>query len=287
MKPTIQPFYDNDSSTFSYVVSDSKQKKGAIIDPVLGYDFRSGKTNTSGADELIQYIQKNQLQLDWILETHVHADHLSAAHYIKRQIGGKIAIGSQVSSVQKTFKSIFDMDETFIADGRQFDRLLKDNECFQIGDITVTTLNTPGHTPACISYLMDDAIFIGDTLFMPDYGTARCDFPGGDAQLLYHSIQRILKLPDDTKLYMCHDYGTENSSDRFISTVKKQKEDNIHIKNGINEKEFITLRHKRDHQLAMPNLIIPSVQVNIQAGQLPDAHNNGIQYLKIPLNTFG
>ena len=185
MKPTIQPFYDNDSSTFSYVVSDSNKKKGAIIDPVLGYDFRSGKTNTNGADELIQYIQKNQLQLDWILETHVHADHLSAAHYIKQQIGGQIAIGSQVSSVQETFKSIFDMDETFIADGRQFDRLFNDNECFQIGDITVMTINTPGHTPACVSYLMDDAVFIGDTLFMPDYGTARCDFPGGDARLLY------------------------------------------------------------------------------------------------------
>lgn len=287
MKPTIEPFYDNDSSTFSYVVSDLKQKKCAIIDPVLGYDFRSGTTNTFGADQLIAYIKKHQLQLEWILETHVHADHLSAAYYIKQQIGGEIAIGNNVPAVQKVFKSIFDMDENFITDGRQFDRLLKDNESFQIGDITVTTINTPGHTPACVSYLMGDSIFIGDTLFMPDYGTARCDFPGGDAQVLYHSIQRIFNLPDDTKLYMCHDYDTENSSNRFVSTVKKQKADNIHIQNGINEQDFITLRHKRDHQLEMPNLIIPSVQVNIQAGQIPEAHNNGIQYLKIPLNVFG
>lgn len=286
MKPIIEPFYDNDSSTFSYVVADPTEKKCAVIDPVLGYDFRSARTNTRGVDQLIQYIQQHQLQLDWILETHVHADHLSAAYYIKQQIGGEIAIGGQVPCVQETFKAIFDMGEKFIANGQQFDRLLEDNESLQIGKLTVTALNTPGHTPACISYMVADSVFVGDTLFMPDYGTARCDFPGGDARTLYRSIQRIFALPDDTKLYMCHDYDTENASNRFVSTVKQQKTENIHIHTGINEEEFITLRHKRDSQLAMPDLIIPSVQVNIVAGQMPEAQDNGIQYLKIPLNVL-
>ncbi len=287
MHPVIKPFYDNDSSTFSYVVSDPIKKQCAIIDPVLGYDFRSGQTNTEGATEIILYIKANQLQLDWILETHVHADHLSAAHYIRQQIGGKIAIGDKVPLVQETFKSIFDMGESFATNGQQFDRLLDDNECFKIGDLTVKTISTPGHTPACISYQIGDSLFVGDTLFMPNYGTARCDFPGGDAKTLYQSIQRIFKLPNQTKLYMCHGYDDNQPEKRFVSTVEQQRSENIHIHDGISAEDFIALRHARDAQLAMPNLIIPSVQVNIQAGELPTSEKNGIKYLKIPLNTLG
>ncbi|MBL4584113.1 MAG: MBL fold metallo-hydrolase, partial [Pseudomonadales bacterium] len=265
MKHSIQPFFDNNSSTYSYVVSDPAQKKCAVIDPVLGFEIKSARTNTIEADKLIQYIQSNHLQLDWILETHVHADHLSAAHYIKQQLGGKIAIGSHLPDIQKTFSHTFDMGTEFQQDGTQFDRLLNEQDHIQIGDCSITVMNTPGHTPACVSYLIGEDIFVGDTLFMPDSGTARCDFPGGDAKALYHSIQRILNLPSNTNIYLCHDYSTQKTENRFVTTVKQQREENIHIYNGVTEAEFITLRYKRDAHLTMPALIIPSIQVNIQA----------------------
>lgn len=279
----VKAFLDAQTETWSYVVYDKIGGKAAVIDPVLELDYSSGRTSTQGADDLIAFIKERQLELEWILETHAHADHLSSAPYIQQQLGGKIATGSNITTVQKTFKGVFNLDDLAV-DGSQFDSLFADGERFSLGEIECTVMLTPGHTPACMTWIIGDAVFVGDTLFMPDLGTARCDFPGGDAKTLYHSIQQILAMPDDTKLYMCHDYPPAGRDYQYISTVAEQKRDNIHIRDGINEAEFVALREARDATLAMPRLIIPSIQVNVRAGEMPAAEDNGTVYLKLPIN---
>lgn len=279
----VKAFLDAQTETWSYVVYDKVGGKAAVIDPVLELDYSSGRTSTQGADDLIAFIKEQQLELEWILETHAHADHLSSAPYIQQQLGGKIATGSNITTVQKTFKGVFNLDDLAV-DGSQFDSLFADGERFSLGEIECTVMLTPGHTPACMTWIIGDAVFVGDTLFMPDLGTARCDFPGGDAKTLYHSIQQILAMPDDTKLYMCHDYPPAGRDYQYISTVAEQKRDNIHVRDGINEAEFVALREARDATLAMPRLIIPSIQVNVRAGEMPAAEDNGTVYLKLPIN---
>ena len=262
----------------------------AIIDSVLDYDPKSGRTRTSSADRLIARVRELDASLQWILETHVHADHLSAAPYLKAQLGGGVAIGAQITAVQKVFGKLFNAGDDFASDGSQFDRLLADNESFNIGALEVRALHTPGHTPACMSYVVSDGeasvAFVGDTLFMPDYGTARCDFPGGDARTLYRSIQRILSLPGETRLYMCHDYLPGGREVKFVSTVAEERAENIHIHAGVDEDAFVAMRQARDATLDMPVLILPSVQVNMRAGQLPAPEANGTRYIKIPINAL-
>lgn len=286
MTAQIKAFFHEPTYTVAYVVSDPVSKHCAIIDSVLDYDFKSGRTSTEAADEVIRYIQDQQLTLDWILETHVHADHLSAAPYLKSKLGGAICIGDKVPAVQTVFKGVFNLDETVREDGSQFDMLLSDEEELTCGELSIKVLSTPGHTPACISYVVDDAIFVGDTLFMPDFGTARCDFPGGDAAELYQSIKRILSYPEDTKLYMCHDYAPNGREYLWETTVAEQRKANIHINDTVSEDDFVSMRNERDAQLDMPVLILPSVQVNMRAGDLPEPEDNGISYLKIPLNAL-
>ncbi|MCB1717501.1 MAG: MBL fold metallo-hydrolase [Candidatus Competibacteraceae bacterium] len=288
MKPDIKAFFDPDTYTVSYVVADPDTRQCAIIDSVLDYEPNSGRTKTQSADQLIAYIKANALTVEWILETHAHADHLSAAPYLKAQLGGKTGIGQHITHVQQVFGQLFNAEAGFHHDGSQFDRLLADNETFTIGKLTVKALHTPGHTPACMSYLIgDDAVFVGDTLFMPDYGTARCDFPGGDARVLYRSIQRILALPDSTRIFLCHDYKAPGRDEYcWETTVGAEKHHNVHVHEGISEDDFVRMRSERDATLDMPRLILPSVQVNMRAGQLPPAEDNGIQYLKIPLNAI-
>jgi glyoxylase-like metal-dependent hydrolase (beta-lactamase superfamily II) len=299
----IQHFLDTDSETYSYVVSQwSVGTKAAIIDPVLDYDPKSGRTRTDFADSIIAYINKEQLTVEWILETHAHADHLSSAHYLREQVGGKIAIGEKITQVQGVFKKVFNLGDELATDGRQFDYLFKDGEHFQIGELTAQVLLVAGHTPADVAYVIEDAMFVGDTLFMPDVGTARCDFPQGDARVLYQSIQRILDFPDDTRLFMCHDYPPKSQRPHqylstvaeqkalnihYLSTVKEQKALNIHLHSGINEEYFVKMRQERDATLAMPRLIIPAIQVNIRAGAFPPVEDNGVAYLKVPLNLLG
>jgi len=279
----IKAFFDKETYTVSYVVADPKSGVCAIIDSVLDYDPDSGRTSTTSADELVSYIKEKNYKCDWILETHVHADHLSAAPYLKNQIGGKTAIGDHVSTVQKTFGPIFNAESSFATDGSQFDHLFQDDEEFQIGDIYARVIHTPGHTPACVSYIVEDNCFIGDTMFMPDFGTARCDFPGGDAALLYASIQRILSLPEDTTLYMCHDYGPGGRDYEWVTSVREQKEKNIHLA-GKNREQYIEARTTRDAELSMPKLILPSVQINMRSGDFPPAEDNGTSYIKIPID---
>lgn len=279
----VKEFLDAQTETWSYVVYDKIGGKAAIIDPVLELDYSSGRTSTEGADKIIAFIKEQQLSLEWILETHAHADHLSSAPYIKEQLGGKIATGSNITTVQKTFQNIFNLTDLAV-DGSQFDSLFADGESFELGDINCSVMLTPGHTPACMTWIMGDAVFVGDTLFMPDIGTARCDFPGGDAKTLYHSVQKILAMPDNTKLYMCHDYPPEGRDYQYVSTVAEQKQNNIHVKEGITEQEFVIMREARDATLAMPRLIIPSIQVNVRAGDMPAAEDNGTVYLKLPIN---
>lgn len=288
MKPDIKAFFDPDTYTVSYVVADPDTRQCAIIDSVLDYEPNSGRTKTQSADQLIAYIKANALTVEWILETHAHADHLSAAPYLKAQLGGKTGIGQHITHVQQVFGQLFNAEAGFHHDGSQFDRLLADSETFTIGKLTVKALHTPGHTPACMSYLIgDDAVFVGDTLFMPDYGTARCDFPGGDARVLYRSIQRILALPDSTRIFLCHDYKAPGRDEYcWETTVGAEKHHNVHVHEGISEDDFVRMRSERDATLDMPRLILPSVQVNMRAGQLPPAEDNGIQYLKIPLNAI-
>ena len=284
----IQHFLDTDSETYSYVVSNGVGTKAAIIDPVLDYDPKSGRTRTDFADSIIVYINKEQLTVEWILETHAHADHLSSAHYLREQVGGKIAIGEKITQVQGVFKKVFNLGDELATDGRQFDYLFKDGEHFHIGELTAQVLLVSGHTPADVAYVIEDAMFVGDTLFMPDVGTARCDFPQGDARVLYQSIQRILDFPDDTRLFMCHDYPPKSQRPhQYLSTVAEQKALNIHLVGNKCEADFVAMRQARDATLAMPRLIIPSIQVNIRAGEFPPVEDNGVAYLKVPLNLLG
>jgi len=286
MTPTVQSFFDPATWTVSYVVYEKEGAACAIIDSVLDYDPKSGRTLTTSADQLVAFVQAKKLQVVWILETHVHADHLSAAHYLQGKLGGKIAIGAAVMQVQDVFKGVFNLEPEFRADGHQFDHLLQDGETFAIGALQAESLSVPGHTPACMAYRIGDAVFVGDTLFMPDVGTARCDFPGGDAATLYRSMRKLLSLPPDTRLLMCHDYPPEGRPAAWETTVAEQRAGNIHIRDGISEQEFVTMRTARDATLNMPVLILPSVQVNIRAGEMPPQEGNGVSYLKIPLNAL-
>jgi glyoxylase-like metal-dependent hydrolase (beta-lactamase superfamily II) len=288
----VEGFFDPGTWTVSYIVFDKKTRRCALIDSVLDFDSKSGRTTTSSADKLIARVRELDANVQWILETHVHADHLSAAPYLKKHLGGELGIGEHITTVQGVFGSLFNEGSEFARDGRQFDHLFADGETFEIGSLRARAMHTPGHTPACMTYVVSDgdgvdvdaAAFVGDTLFMPDYGTARCDFPGGDARTLYRSINRVLSLPPRTSLYMCHDYQPGGREVRFVSTVAEEREHNVHVRNGISEEEFVAMRHARDATLGMPALILPSVQVNMRAGELPKAESNGVRYLKIPLN---
>jgi len=286
MTPAVQSFFDPATWTVSYVVYEKEGTACAIIDSVLDYDPKSGRTRTTSADKLISFVQEKNLQVDWILETHAHADHLSAARYLQGKLGGKIAIGAAITQVQDVFKGVFNLEPGFRADGSQFDHLLQDGEVFAIGALQIQALSVPGHTPACMAYCIGDAVFVGDTLFMPDVGTARCDFPGGDAATLYRSIRKLLELPTETRLFMCHDYPPEGRPAAWETTVAEQRASNIHIRDGISEQAFVTMRTARDATLDMPVLILPSVQINIRAGEMPPAEDNGVSYLKIPLNAL-
>ena len=287
MQANVEAFFDPATYTYSYVVSDPSTQRCAIIDSVLDYDPAAGRTMTTSADRLIQYVKDHQLQVDWLLETHVHADHLSAAPYLKRELGGQLAIGEHITTVQRTFSKLFNAGSAFATDGRQFDHLFKDGDTFQVGSIAARAIHTPGHTPACMTYLIGDAGFAGDTLFMPDYGTARCDFPGGDARTLYQSIRTLFSLPDETRLFMCHDYKAPGRDEfRNQTSVALQRAHNVHVHDGIDESDFVAMRNARDATLGMPTLILPAVQINMRAGQLPPAEDNGIRYLKIPLDVL-
>ena len=287
LKPEIKAFFDQATFTVSYVVTDPISRSCAVIDSVLDYDPASGRTDTESADEIIAYINQNKLDLGWILETHVHADHLSAAPYIQDTLGGKIAIGSQITTVQNVFGKIFNAGTEFQRDGSQFDKLFVDNDTFQIGGLEARAMHTPGHTPACMTYVIADAAFVGDTLFMPDFGTARTDFPGGDARALFRSIKRILALPPETRLFMCHDYKAPGRDTyRWETTVAQERATNIHVKDGVTEDEFVAMRTARDATLEMPRLILPSVQINMRAGQMPPAEENGQSYMKIPIDAL-
>ena len=287
MNMTVQHFFDPVTSTFSYVVSDSATSRCTIIDPVLDFDYASGTLSTDSADRLIAYVRENGLAVDCILETHIHADHLSSAPYIKTQLGGDIAIGAEITTIQNTFGDIFNEDEGFKRDGSQFDRILNDGDTFMVGDLQAEAYHVPGHTPACMAYRIEDALFVGDTLFMPDAGTARCDFPGGDAQALFASCQRLLSLPADTKIYVCHDYQPGGRDLAFVATVSEHRERNIHVGQGVSEADFVAMRESRDATLAMPTLILPSLQVNMRAGHLPPLDRSGRLFLKVPINAFG
>lgn len=285
-RPHVHGIFDKATWTVTYVVHQGPGTACAIIDSVLDYDPKSGRTKTESADRVIEYIKSNHLTVAWILETHAHADHLSAAPYLKKQLGGKTAIGDHIARVQDVFKGIFNLEPEFKTDGSQFDRLLADEEAFQIGDLTGKVLYVPGHTPACVAYEIGDAVFVGDTMFMPDVGTARCDFPGGDAKTLYASVRKLLSLPPQTRLFMCHDYPPNQREVAFETTVAEQREKNIHVHDGISEAQFVEMRTKRDATLEMPMLILPAVQINIRAGELPPKESNGIAYVKIPLNAL-
>lgn len=287
MTPLVKTFFDEPTFTFSYVVSDPETKRCAIIDSVLDFDYAAGKTDTASADKIVDYVKAEGLTVDWILETHVHADHLSAAPYLKDKLGGQLSIGEHITTVQNVFGKAFNEGSAFQRDGSQFDHLFKDEEQFKIGTIEARAMHTPGHTPACMSYLIGDALFVGDTLFMPDYGTARCDFPGGDAHTLFISVQKIFSLPDETRMFMCHDYKAPGR-DYYLNetTVGEERLHNVHVGEGKCEQEFIKMRTERDATLSMPRLILPSVQVNMRAGHLPEPEENGQSYLKVPVNLF-
>ncbi|MZR31120.1 MBL fold metallo-hydrolase [Sneathiella litorea] len=286
MNPDVRAFFHKPTFTVTYVVSDPSSRKAIIIDSVLDYENNSGRTSTTAADDIIDYIASEKLEVEWILETHVHADHLTAAPYLQEKLGGVIGIGGVVTSIQSTFKKVYNFGSDVAEDGSQFQHLFKDGETVKVGGMTLEVLETPGHTPACVSYKIGDAVFVGDTLFMPDYGTARCDFPGGDARTLYRSIRRILSFPPETRLFMCHDYGPNDREFAWETTVAEQCAKNIHIHEGVSEEEFVKMRTERDATLSMPVLIIPSIQVNMQAGNLPKAEGNGVSYLKVPLNAL-
>ncbi|MGI9350593.1 MAG: MBL fold metallo-hydrolase [Rhizobiaceae bacterium] len=285
MKPIVKAFFDEATNTVTYVVREPDGDQCAVIDPVLHYDPKSGRTDTESADQIVQFIKDNGLKVDWLIETHAHADHLSGAPNIRDKVGGKIGIGEHITDVQKIFKDVFNVERQFHPDGSQFDHLFKDGEEFSIGAMAGKTMHTPGHTLACMTYIVGDAAFVGDTMFMPDYGTARADFPGGDARTMYRSIQKILELPDETRLFMCHDYKAPGRDEyAWETTVAEERAANVHVREGISEDDFVKMRTDRDSTLDMPTLILPSVQVNIRAGEMPPEEDNGVSYLKIPVN---
>lgn len=287
MKPEVTAFFDEATNTVSFVVKDPNSNKIAIVDSVLDFNFASGHTDTKSADQIIAYVKENDLDVEWILESHVHADHLSAAPYIQNEVGGKIGIGDRITVVQDTFGKIFNEGTEFERDGSQFDKLFQEGDTLEIGSLKGEVLHTPGHTPACLTYVIGDAAFVGDTLFMPDFGTARCDFPGGSAETLYNSIQKILSLPDETRIFVGHDYKAPGRDTyAWETSVAEQKAYNIHVGEGKDAIDFIRMRTERDAQLDMPRLIIPSIQVNMRAGQMPKEDDNGTAYLKVPLNTL-
>jgi len=286
MKPEIKAFFHNSTYTVSYVVSDPASRKAIIIDSALDYDNSSGRTATAAADEVIDYVKRRDLDVEWILETHVHADHLTAAPYLHEKLGGTVGIGRVVKVVQSTFNKVFNCEGEVADDGSQFQHLFADGEKIEVGGMTLEVIATPGHTPACVTYKIGNAVFVGDTLFMPDFGTARCDFPGGDARTLYKSIRKILSYPGETRLFMCHDYGPNGRDYEWETSVSEQRAKNIHIHDGVSEEEFVKMRSERDATLSMPALILPSVQINMRAGHFPKAEANGISYLKVPLNAL-
>ena len=285
--PDVTGFFDLPTNTISYIVTDPETKRCAVIDSLLDFDQASGRTKTKSADKLVEYIQQNDLICEWIIDTHVHADHLTAAPYIREQLGGRTAIGDKISIVQRVFGEVLNEGQSFHTDGSQFDHLFKPGESYRVGNIEARALPTPGHTPACMTHLIGDAMFVGDTLFMPDYGTARCDFPGGDAGTLYDSIQMLFDYPADTRMFLCHDYKAPGRN-AFVweTTIGEQKRSNIHVKDGTSREAFIKMRSERDATLAMPKLILPSVQINMRAGEMPPPEDNGIRYMKIPINAL-
>jgi glyoxylase-like metal-dependent hydrolase (beta-lactamase superfamily II) len=284
--PEIKHFFDHDTNTFSYIVIDPTTKLCAVIDSVMQFDYASGSTSFEQADQIIDYVRQEQLQVEWLIETHVHADHLSAAPYLQEHLGGKLGIGEHIVTVQKTFGKIFNEGTEFQRDGSQFDHLFKDDETYALGNIECRAIHTPGHTPACMTHLIGDAAFVGDTLFMPDAGTARCDFPGGSAEQLFDSIEKILALPTDTRIFMCHDYAPGDREIRFETSVMMERQHNIHVGQGHTKEDFVNMRKARDKTLDMPRLILPALQVNMRAGHLPEPEDNGSVYLKIPVNGF-
>ncbi|WP_303290120.1 MBL fold metallo-hydrolase [Marinobacter sp. SS5-14b] len=286
-QPIVQHFFDEPTNTFSYIVRDPGSQACAILDSVLDFDYAAGRTDVRSANEIIQYVRDNGLSVEWILETHVHADHLSAAPYLHEHLGGKTGIGAKIVDVQDIFGKAFNAGTEFARDGSQFDRLFQEGDTFTIGHLEGRVLHTPGHTPACLTYVFGDAAFVGDTLFMPDYGTARCDFPGGDARTLYRSIQKVLSLPAETRVFLCHDYKAPGRDEyHHMTTVAEQRRANVHVHEGVSEDEFVKMRTERDATLDMPRLILPSVQVNMRAGHMPPAEDNGQVYLKVPVNRF-
>ena len=286
MRPEVESFFDPATSTFTHVVYAAPGGPAAVIDSVLDYDPKSGRTSTQSADKVLAFLARQRLQLEWILETHAHADHVSAAQYLHGKAGGRIAIGASIRTVQQTFSQIFNLESGFPTDGSQFDQLFADGDVFNIGPLQGRVMAVPGHTPACVAYLVGDALFVGDTLFAPDVGSARCDFPGGDARVLYKSVRRLLELPPETRIFLCHDYPPAGREVTAMTTVGAEREANIHLHDGISEEAYVEMRTKRDATLAMPVLILPSVQINIRAGQLPPAEDNGVAYLKIPVNAL-
>jgi glyoxylase-like metal-dependent hydrolase (beta-lactamase superfamily II) len=284
--PEVTAFFDEATNTVSYVVKDPASSSCAVVDSVLDFDYASGRTSFASADRIIDFIASQQLRPEWLIETHVHADHLSASPYIQRKLGGKIGIGDRIAVVQNTFGKIFNEGTEFQRDGSQFDRLFADGDTYRIGNLEVRAIHTPGHTPACMTHVIGDAAFVGDTLFMPDGGTARADFPGGDARELFRSIKKVLDLPPETRLFMCHDYGPDGREIRWETTVAEERTGNIHVHDGVTEDEFVAMRNARDATLGMPRLIIPSIQVNMKAGRLPEPDDSGTRFLKVPLNQF-
>ena len=286
MNPLVKSFFDPATSTFTHVVYDVAGGSAAIVDSVLDYDPKSGRTSTTSADAVIAFVQAEKLHVEWILETHAHADHVTAAQYLRGKLGGKIGIGAAIQTVQSTFAQIFNLEAGFHTDGAQFDRLLNDDDEFAIGKLTGRVMAVPGHTPACVAYVVGDAAFVGDTIFAPDVGSARCDFPGGDARTLYKSVRRLLELPGSTRLFLCHDYPPAGRELMASTTVAAERDANIHLHDGVSEEAYVEMRTKRDATLAMPVLILPSIQINIRAGALPPAEPNGVTYLKIPVNAL-
>lgn len=284
--PVVTSFFEEETNTVSYVVRDPDSRSAAIVDPVLNYDPKSGRTSTTSADQVVAFVKENDLRIEWILETHAHADHLTAAPYLQGLLGGKIAIGEHIKDVQNIFKGIFNLEKEFVPDGAQFDHLFAADDAFKIGGLEGHVMHTPGHTPACLTYVIGDAAFVGDTLFMPDAGTARADFPGGDAHVLYKSTQRILALPRETRLFLCHDYGPDGRAIAWETTVGEQIDHNIHVGAACDEDKYVEMRKARDDTLEMPTLILPSIQVNIRAGHMPPAEDNGVTYLKIPVDAL-
>ena len=287
MKPGVKAFFDNDTNTVTYVLEDSSSNSCAIIDPVLDYDAAAGRTSTVSADRVLSYVEDNGLKVAWVLETHAHADHLSAAAYLKSKTGCKTGTGRLITEVQDTFKKIYGLGDEFVTDGSQFDRLFDDGDFLHLGALEIRVMHTPGHTPSCATFVAGDAAFVGDTLFMPDYGTARTDFPGGDAAALYRSIRRILALPAETRIFLCHDYKAPGRDEfKWETTVAEQRAHNVHVHDGVTEQAFVDFRTEKDSKLGMPKLILPSIQVNIRAGEMPPADESGVVFLKIPVNVL-